>query len=43
MHVGLDTSAERVRVAGGELRMESRPGQGARFQLRLPVAPAVTG
>jgi signal transduction histidine kinase len=43
MHVGLDTSAERVRVAGGELRMESRPGQGARFQLRLPVAPAETG
>ena len=43
MHLGLDTSAERVRVAGGELRMQSEPGQGARFQLRLPVAPAETG
>ena len=43
MHLGLDTCAERVRVAGGELRMESEPGQGARFQLRLPVAPAETG
>jgi signal transduction histidine kinase len=43
MHLGLDTSAERLRVAGGELRMQSEPGQGARFQLRLPVAPAETG
>ena len=43
LHLGLDTSAERVRVAGGELRMQSEPGQGARFQLRLPVAPAETG
>jgi signal transduction histidine kinase len=43
MHLGLDTSAERVRVAGGELEMHSEPGQGARFQLRLPVAPAETG
>jgi PAS domain S-box-containing protein len=43
LHLGLDTCAERVRVAGGELRMQSEPGQGARFQLRLPVAPAETG
>jgi PAS domain S-box-containing protein len=43
MHLGLDTSAERVRVAGGELRMQSEPGRGAQFQLRLPVAPATTG
>ena len=43
MHLGLDACGERVRVAGGELRMQSEPGQGARFQLRLPVAPAETG
>src|SRR3954451_12641323 len=43
LHLGLDTCAERVRVAGGELRMQSEPGQGAGFQLRLPVAPAMTG
>src|SRR6476646_2446642 len=43
MHLGLDTSAERVRVAGGDLRMQSEPGQGARFQLRLPVAATETG
>jgi len=43
LHLGLDTCAERVRVAGGELEMQSEPGQGARFRLRLPVAPAETG
>jgi signal transduction histidine kinase len=43
LHLGLDTCAERVRVAGGELRMQSEPGQGARFQLRLPVAPVESG
>jgi signal transduction histidine kinase len=32
-----------VRVAGGELEMQSEPGHGARFRLRLPVAPAETG
>ena len=43
LHLGLDTSAERVRVAGGELLIESEPGKGARFRLRLPVAPAGSG
>jgi len=43
LHLGLDTCAERVRVAGGELEMQSEPGHGARFRLRLPVAPAETG
>ena len=39
MHLGLDTSAERVRIAGGRLAIESEPGHGARFQLRLPAEP----
>jgi signal transduction histidine kinase len=26
-----------VRMLGGELQLESRPGQGARLQIRVPV------
>src|SRR5262249_37831850 len=37
LHIGLDTSAERVRVAGGKLVIESAPGDGTRARLSLPV------
>jgi PAS domain S-box-containing protein len=39
MHIGLDTSAERVHIAGGRLTIDSSPGRGARFSLRLPAQP----
>ncbi len=39
MHVGLDATVERIRLAGGELMVDSAPGQGARFQLTLPAEP----
>jgi signal transduction histidine kinase len=39
MHIGLETSAERLRIAGGDLTVDSSPGHGARFQLRLPAQP----
>lgn len=39
--LGLDSVAERVAMLGGELRMESAPGQGSRFQVRLPVSPGL--
>ena len=39
MHIGLDTCAERVHIAGGRLTIDSAPGRGARFSLRLPAQP----
>lgn len=35
---GLVGMAERVRLVGGECRIESRPGAGARIAVRLPLA-----
>jgi PAS domain S-box-containing protein len=40
LHIGLDTSAERVRVAGGDLVIESTPGAGTRASLNLPAEQA---
>ncbi|MCQ4160397.1 ATP-binding protein, partial [Roseomonas sp. GC11] len=39
--VGLDVVQEAVRRAGGTLEVESEPGQGTRFTLRLPLSAAV--
>jgi PAS domain S-box-containing protein len=36
---GLVGMNERVRLAGGECRIESAPGTGARIDVRLPLAP----
>ena len=40
MHIGLEMSVERVRVAGGDLVVESAPGEGTRGRLDLPVDSA---
>ena len=39
LHIGLETSTERVRVAGGDLVVESAPGEGTRARFSLPVEP----
>ena len=36
-HFGLETSAERLRLAGGNLTLTSAPGEGARVTFALPV------
>jgi two-component system, sensor histidine kinase and response regulator len=36
-HVSLHTARRLARFLGGDLELESAPGSGARFQLRLPV------
>jgi signal transduction histidine kinase len=42
-HLGLDTLTERVRAAGGDVTIESRPGAGTRIAVRLPAVPARPG
>jgi PAS domain S-box-containing protein len=38
-HLGLDTAHERLRLAQGELAIDSAPGRGARFHITLPSDP----
>jgi signal transduction histidine kinase len=38
--LGLDSIHERVAMLDGEVRMESAPGQGTRFLIRIPLRPA---
>jgi signal transduction histidine kinase len=38
-HFGLETSAERIRLAGGNLTITSTPGAGTRITFALPVDP----
>jgi signal transduction histidine kinase len=40
LHMGLDTTAERVRMAGGEFVIESEPGHGTRVSFSLPIHQA---
>ncbi len=42
-HLGLALSRLHARLAGGDLRIEDRPGGGARFVLLLPTADASAG
>ena len=37
-HMGLDSSAERVRMAGGDFAVESQPSRGTRIGFTLPIA-----
>lgn len=37
---GLTGMRERANLAGGELRVESEPGQGTRIEVRIPLQPA---
>lgn len=40
--VGVDAALARVRALGGSLTLETTPGQGTRFTLRVPLTLAVT-
>jgi chemosensory pili system protein ChpA (sensor histidine kinase/response regulator) len=40
--VGMDVVANEIRELGGSLRVESEPGQGLRFLIRLPYTRAIT-
>jgi signal transduction histidine kinase len=37
LRLGPVSIKRRVRMLGGDLQLESRPGQGARMQIRVPV------
>jgi hypothetical protein len=39
LHVGLDSVVERVRLAGGEVTIESAPGRGSQVVVLLPAEP----
>jgi signal transduction histidine kinase len=38
MHLGLDATIERIRLAGGEIEIDSTPGEGTRISFHLPGA-----
>ncbi len=40
--VGLDVVRSNVQAMGGSVRVDSRPGQGTRFELTLPLTLAIT-
>jgi signal transduction histidine kinase len=42
-HLGVTGMRDRVTVAGGELAIESRPGEGTTVSLWLPFGPAEDG
>ena len=37
LHLGLDSAAERIRLAGGELSIDSGPGSGTRIRFTIPT------
>lgn len=39
MHLGLDSTAERLRLAGGDLAIESEPGSGTVVRITIPLDP----
>jgi signal transduction histidine kinase len=43
LHLGLDATIERVRLAGGSIDVESTPGEGTRLSFRLPAAEVEAG
>ena len=38
-HIGLDATAERVRLAGGDFTISSRPGEGTLVEFAIPLRP----
>jgi signal transduction histidine kinase len=40
LHLGLDATIERIRLAGGTIEIESAPGEGTRISFDLPAAGA---
>src|SRR5690349_19977813 len=37
--MGLKNTAERTRIIGGRLKMNSTPGQGVRMEIIIPISP----
>jgi signal transduction histidine kinase len=37
LHLGLDSTAERLRMSGGDLEIESEPGAGTVVRLAIPL------
>jgi signal transduction histidine kinase len=42
LHIGLETMAERVRMAGGDIRIHSAAGQGTEVSFEIPLGTAQT-
>jgi signal transduction histidine kinase len=40
LHLGLDATIERVRLAGGDIDIDSAPGEGTRLSFRIPAVEA---
>jgi signal transduction histidine kinase len=40
LHLGLDSTAERLRLAGGDLAIESELGSGTVVRITIPLDPA---
>ena len=40
--VGMDVVASEIKKLGGALHMETKPGQGSRFTIRLPLTLAIS-
>ena len=38
-HIGLHSTIERIRLAGGEVTIDAAPGRGATFRLAVPADP----
>ena len=43
LHIGLETMVEQVRMAGGEVDLDSAPGLGTRVSFDVPIARTGTG
>jgi signal transduction histidine kinase len=37
LHLGLDATIERIRLAGGDIEIDSAPGEGTRLRFRIPA------
>ncbi len=42
LHLGLDSTIERIRLAGGDIEIDSAPGEGTRLSFRIPAVEAET-
>jgi signal transduction histidine kinase len=43
LHLGLDATIERIRLAGGDIEIDSAPGEGTRLRFRIPAVAAEAG